>query len=171
MKNLLLLPISDLIRRGWRLNWPLTLAGISYLMLAPILLAAIWLDPRVITGAPAWVKPLKFVLSTGIYALTFLWLLNYVQGRRRWVQLAAGVTGLALAVENVLIILQVLRGTTSHFNNSTLFDAAVFGIMGAFIGVAALMNLLLAIWLIRQRMPTRCWRGDYVWAYCSRSWA
>jgi hypothetical protein len=49
----------------------------------------------------------------------------------------------------------VLRGTSSHFNVSTPFDAAVFSLMGGFITAVSVCTLLLAIWLIRQRLPDR----------------
>ncbi|MBK8049631.1 MAG: hypothetical protein IPK16_22490 [Anaerolineales bacterium] len=123
------------------------------LALVPILLLLMWLDPVAITGVNGWVKPLKFSLSIAVYTATFLWLLTLVQGRRRWVKLAANITAAGLMIEIVLITMQVARGTSSHFNVSTPFDAAVFSIMGAMISLVAVMNLLLAIWLLFQRMP------------------
>jgi len=145
-------PIS-LLRRAWVFNGPLTATILFNLALATLLLAAMLLDPKAITGVNGWIKPLKFALSIAIYAATFLWLLTLVQGRRRWVQLAANVVAVGLIVEIVLITLQVLRGTTSHFNVSSPLDAAIFAVMGVFISAVAVMNLLLAIWLLLQRMP------------------
>jgi hypothetical protein len=118
-------------------------------------MAVALVDPLVITGAPAWIKPLKFAISGGIYGASFLWLLTYIRGRHRWVQIAATVTGVALIVETALITLQVIRGTTSHFNVSTPFDAAVFSAMGGFITVLATFALVAGIWLIFQRMDDR----------------
>jgi hypothetical protein len=131
----------------------LTLAILFHLALIPITLVAAVVDPTIITGAYAWIKPLKFAISGAIYCLTFLWLLTFVQRRRFWVQMAATVTGVALMVETVLISMQVVRGTTSHFNISTSFDSMVFNIMGGFVILLASMNLLLGIWLIFQRLP------------------
>lgn len=147
--------LAKLVARGWLTNRWLTLSGLVYVGLVPIFVVAIWADPRVITGAPAWIKPLKFALSSAIYVATFLWLLTYVQGRRRAVAIVAGLTGLGLLVENLLIGFQTLRGTTSHFNMSTPLDGAIFGIMGAFITLIAVLNLLLGIWLIFTRIPDR----------------
>ena len=36
-------------------------------------LAGLLLDPRVITGAPAWLKPAQFAISTAVYSLTLAW--------------------------------------------------------------------------------------------------
>ncbi|RIK43815.1 MAG: hypothetical protein DCC55_04525 [Chloroflexi bacterium] len=141
------------IRRAWAANWLLTLAGLAHLALIPLFLVAWAVDPSTILGQPAWVKPLKFALSGGIYAFTFLWLLGYVRGWPRFKQFAAGATGVALLVETSLIAMQVIRGTASHFNAATVFDATVFSIMGGFITLIALLNLGLAILLLGQRLP------------------
>lgn len=143
----------SLLRRAWCFNWPLTLTTLINLALVPLILAAMLIDPKVITGVNGWIKPFKFTLSIAIYTGTFLWLLTLVQGRRRAVQIAANVTALALLGEIVLIIMQVVRGTTSHFNFTTPFDAAVFNTMGALIMAVAVANLLLGILLVFQRMP------------------
>ncbi len=143
------------LRQAWNFSPVLTLAGIFHLALVPVFAAAAIADPRIIAGAPAWIKPLKFAISIAIYTGTFIWLLTYVRGHRRLVQVAASLTGLGLTVETVLIAMQVLRDTTSHFNTSTAFDGAVFTTMGMVITMVALLNLLLAVWLVRQRLDDR----------------
>lgn len=144
---------GGLLRRAWAFNWPLTLTVLINLALVPVVVVAMLADPKIITGVNGWIKPLKFIVSAAVYAATFLWLLTLVQGRRRWVQAAANVTAFALMIEIVLIVAQVVRGTTSHFNIGTPFDAAVFTTMGALITLVAVLNLMLGIWLIFQRMP------------------
>lgn len=146
-------PARSLLSRAWSFSPLLTLAGIANLMLIPLFLVAALADPRLITGVPAWIKPLKFAISITIYSATFLWLLTFVQGRGRLVRLAAGISGFGLLVEMALIATQVVRGTTSHFNISAPFDAAVFSLMGGFITIVSICTLLTAILLIRQRMP------------------
>jgi len=47
---------------GGVVNWLLTLAGLFHLALIPLLLTAMLVDPKVITGANAWIKPLKFAV-------------------------------------------------------------------------------------------------------------
>lgn len=150
---------NRIIRHAWATHWPLTLATLINTALIPIMLVMLVLDPKIITGAPAWIKPLKFVISVAIYCATFLWLLTYVEGKRHWFQKVATVTAVALIIENALIIMQVIRNTTSHFNASTAFDSAVFSVMGIFIIVVSVCNLLLAIQLTRQKMtdPVFAW--------------
>jgi hypothetical protein len=149
------LSITGWLGRAWATNRLLTLAGLLHLLLIPVFLVAWLADPRLILGQPAWVKPLKFALSGGVYAFSFVWLLTFVPRFPRLKQIAASATGLALIVETPLIALQVVRGTTSHFNVATPFDATLFSVMGGFIMLLAVMNLVLAVLLLFQRLPDR----------------
>ena len=129
------------------------LLGVSAGCLVVLVVAAIGLvaDPRQITGDLAWLKPLKFAVSIAIYCATLAWLLTLAQGQRRLVRTAAWATGVALALELALIVLQVVRGTTSHYNIGTPFDAAVFQAMGALLPVVYGGAVLTAVLLTRQR--------------------
>jgi hypothetical protein len=141
------------LSRLWNFNKFLTLLLAFSFVLIPIYAVAAMVDPRLITNAPAFVKPLKFIVSITIYLSTFLWLLTLVQGRRFWLNVLGNVTALGLLFEMVLITGQALRGVTSHFNQTTPFDEMVFSMMGMTIVVVALMNLILGIWLLFQRLP------------------
>lgn len=141
------------LRRAWRINRPLALVGAAMLVILAAALVGLAVDDRVITGALAWMKPAKFAISIAIYSFTLLWLLTFVEGRRRLVALVSWGTAIAFIVEMVAIVGQVMRGTTSHFNMSTPFDAAVWGTMGAAIMIFWLLSLLTALLLLRQRLP------------------
>jgi len=148
------------LRRALALNRPLTLVGLTMLVALAGTLIGLLADQRVITGAPAWLKPAKFAISISIYSFTFLWLLSFVQGHARLVRLITNVTALAFIVEMILIVTQVVRGTTSHFNLATPLDATIFSTMGLFIVVAWVMSLLAAVLLLRQPLPD----SAYAWA-------
>ena len=147
--------MKQVIRQAWSFHRVLTAATLVSIALVLPPLFGMMFDPKIITGVNAWIKPLKFAMSSAIYAASFLWLLTFVQGRPRLVGALGNVTGVVLVLEVALIAMQVARGTTSHFNASTPFDAAVFSVMGGAITVLALMCLTLAILLLRQRMPDR----------------
>jgi hypothetical protein len=149
-------PIT-LLRRAWTLNAPLTLLGV--VMVGTLLAALVGLvaDHQVITGAPAWLKPAKFAISVTIYSFTFVYLLQFVRGRRRLVAFVANATALALLVEMVIIVGQVIRGTASHFNVSTPLDVALWGTMAGFIGLTWTMALILGVLLLFQSMPDPVW--------------
>src|SRR4051812_1131327 len=69
---------SNLIKQLWHTDAPLT--GSSVLMLAAFATALVGLliDPRTITGMPAWLKPAKFAISTAIYMVTLAWIFTYL---------------------------------------------------------------------------------------------
>ena len=80
--------------------------------------AAMLLDPRTIDGAPAWLKPAKFAVSTAIYSATLAWVLTHLPGWPRLRRVAAVTTATVFVVEVALIAVQAGRGTYSHFNSS-----------------------------------------------------
>src|SRR5215204_7749867 len=99
---------------------------LAMLVLDAIALLGLIVDPRVITGAPVWMKPLKFATSIAIYGATLLWMLTFIPDRPRLVAAISWGVFLGFGVEMALIVMQVLRNTTSHFNVATSFDAAMF---------------------------------------------
>src|SRR4028118_1198436 len=121
----------DLLGRAWSSSRPLAFVGATMLLVLAVSLAGLLLDPRVITGAPAWLKPMKFAISISIYCFTLLWMLTFVRGRLRLVALISRVTAVALFVEMALIAGAAALGTTSHYNVRTPLHAAVWGTMGA----------------------------------------
>ena len=133
------------------------LAGVAALCVLALVgtTVGLLLDDRSITGAPAWLKPAKFAVSIGVYCATLAWVLRRVTGHRRAVAVIAWTTALALVAELVLIDLQVVRGTTSHFNGDTPFDTAVFNAMGGFVALVFLAAAGAAVLLLRQGGLTR----------------
>ncbi|WP_083940252.1 hypothetical protein, partial [Saccharomonospora saliphila] len=106
-------------------------------------------DDRVLVGAPIWLKPLKFALSIGIYSVTWAWLFSLLRGRRRLAhRVSTVIVGVAL-VEYAVIVTQVVRGTTSHFNLSTPLNTALWGLMGSSIIVLWVGTLVLTLLLLR----------------------
>ena len=147
--------LRRLLHRALEANPALTIMGGAMLITFVATLVGIFVDHRVITGAPAWLKPAKFAISVSTYCFTFVWMLRFVENRPRLVRLLANVTTASLIVEMAVILTQAARGTTSHFNQTTPLNTALWFTMGAFIVVVWMMNLLLAIMLLLQRMPDR----------------
>src|SRR5919112_933121 len=140
----------DFLAEAWRRNPPLVALVLGVLAVAAVALLGLVLDPRAITGAPAWMKPLKFAISIAIYGATLLWMLTFIPDRPRLVAVISWGVFLGLGLEMVLIVMQVLRNTTSHFNQATPFDAAVFTTMGAAIAGLWLLNAIIAFLLARR---------------------
>jgi hypothetical protein len=120
-------------------------------------LCGLVVDRRVITGAPAWLKPAKFALSTMIAAWSFAFCISSTRIWPRVTRALDIVLAAGLAIEIALIDMQAARGTTSHFNFATPFDGAVFAVMGVSILCIWLGMLLLTIVLFRQSYASSAW--------------
>jgi hypothetical protein len=147
--------LRQFLRRTFAANRPLTIMGGAMVLTVLGTVVGVLVDHRVITGAPAWLKPAKFAVSVSIYCFTFVWLLGFVENRPRLVRLITNLTVVSFVVEMIVIIGQAARGTTSHFNLTTPLNTFLWFTMGAFIVLVWTMNLLLAILLILPRMPDR----------------
>ena len=113
-----------------------------------VLLIVSLLDSYEILGINRWIKPMKFFMSVGTYLWTLAAYLYFVPGRTRAKKVIAWGASLLMLGENVLIVMQALRRTTSHFNHATSFDDAVFSVMGLLIVVnTGLIIYLLVIYL------------------------
>lgn len=139
------------LRILWQTNKPMTGAGILLLSALVPTMAGIFLDPRMITGAPAWLKPAKFAISTSIYLLTLAWVFRYLPHWPRLRSITGWISAVVMIVEVAIICVQAARGTTSHFNISTPFDATLFATMGIGILIAWLASVAVAVALFRER--------------------
>ena len=112
-------------------------------------------DPRIITGAPAWLKPFKFAVSTAIYSLTLAWIFGWLSDWPRVRRVVGWTTAIVFVLEVAIIDAQAWRGTTSHFNVSTPLDAVLFFVMGGAILLQTLVSVAVAVALWRQRFTDR----------------
>src|SRR6516165_6091459 len=124
-----------MLKRLWKTDAPLTATGLMMLPVLAILAVGLIVDPRLITGAPLWLKPAKFALSIAVYVFTVAWVFTFIPGFERTRRIVGWVTAVAMVLELAIIDLQAYRGTTSHFNFSTPLDAVLFTVMGSAIVV------------------------------------
>lgn len=140
-------PFSEIHRRDKLLS----LVGWANLILFALMLFGLALDTRTVMGISPWIKPIKFSLSIAIYLGTLAWLLAYLPGPAWGKGLIRWGASLAMIAEIVCIVTQAARGTTSHYNYSTFFDARVFDLMAVMI----LLNTMLAGFLFLLFMTQR----------------
>ncbi len=128
--------------------------SVANLFLLAVALVGLAVDPREITGAPAWLKPAKFGISGAIYLFTLAWMVREVPDSRM-LRVASRLIAWIIAGETALIALQAARGTTSHFNIDTPINAAIFSTMGIGIATVWVMSAVL-LWVhARTRAPDR----------------
>ena len=139
----------------WRASPPLTVVGALMLVVAVASLVGILVDPRIITGAPAWLKPFKFAVSTAVYSLTLAWIFGYLSDWPRVRRVVGWTTAIVFVLEVAIIDMQAWRGTTSHFNVSTPLNMVLFSVMGVAILVQTFVSVAVAVALWRQRFTDR----------------
>jgi len=146
---------TALLRALWRNSPPLTVVGILMLVVAVPSLIGVFVDPRIIAGAPAWLKPFKFAVSTALYSLTLAWMFEWLPDWPRVRRVVGWTTAMVFVLEVALIDTQAWRGTTSHFNVSTPLNATLFIVMGGAILLQTLVSVAAAAALWRQRFTDR----------------
>jgi hypothetical protein len=140
-----------MVRRLWQGSPELVAtAGLMLVVLAGAIVG-LATDPTIITGAPAWLKPAKFAVSITIYTLTLAWILTVIPEWTRTRRAIGWLTAVTMVLEISIISGQAWRGTTSHFNVSTVFDGTLFTIMGLAIVVQTLSTIAVAVALWRHR--------------------
>jgi hypothetical protein len=134
--------------RGYeRLLW----WGGGLLLLSAAVHSLVWLasgEPW--SGTVSWRKPILFGESFGVTLLSMAWILRHLPVARRtgWI-VGVGLVASSL-VEVGLITMQRWRGVASHFNFTTDFDSAVFGVMGFAVTVFATFTIVVLVWAARR---------------------
>ncbi len=131
---------------------PLVRMALVSTVLLLVALIGLAVDTRVITGAPAWLKPAKFGLSVAVYLLSLAWMVRDLP-RTPTLRRATSTIAWIITAEVLLICVQAARGTTSHFNVNTPIDSAIFSAMGLCIATVWIASAVI-LWQ-HWRAPSR----------------
>jgi hypothetical protein len=137
---------KEIIRR----NAPMAYMGTSFLILSVFLGCCAFFNSSEILGLNTMIKPLKFALSTWIYAWTLAYLLYYVnkQAAVRKFTILAIVT---MVFENAVITAQAFRGQLSHFHVNSIAGGILYALMGVMIVWLTTATLVLSLRFILQK--------------------
>nr|WP_294948658.1 hypothetical protein [uncultured Mucilaginibacter sp.] len=134
--------------------------GIAHLALLLLLLLIMQFDHRQLMGINLWIKPIKFAISIAIYCLTWPLFLQYLPFERLNKRFA-NFTVFAMTFEMLAIATQAARGQLSHYNNSSIYNSVLFGLMGIVIVSQTLFALYMGIKFFRvkarQITPALLW--------------
>jgi len=126
----------DWIDLQWQsLSWASKfLVVYALVMLAALLLTYAWSlnDHRFIRDVGIWVKPMKFMASTALFALTTVWVLKVAHSSVDQTEVFGWIVALLVTTslfEVVYISYQAAQGAGSHYNVSDPFHAFMFGVM------------------------------------------
>jgi hypothetical protein len=117
---------------------PVVVVALVHALGALVCLAALALDLPDVRGVHPALKPLKFQVSIAIFLATMALVLPRLDVAPRLRDGLGWALALTMLIESVPIAMQAVRGTTSHFNQSTPLDAALWRAMVAAIVVATL---------------------------------
>ncbi|MEW7280207.1 hypothetical protein ABW636_16575 [Aquimarina sp. 2201CG1-2-11] len=127
---------------------------IVHLFLTIISIFGLLIDDRTLMGVNVWIKPLKFLISGGIYILTVGFLMTLYPYSKTKKNVLNAIVSWTLLVETGIIIYQASRGVQSHYNNSSLFDGLLFAAMGILIAINVIIMILFIIDTIRLKLKT-----------------
>ena len=140
---------------GIRWHRPLLVLAAAMGVLVAVCLIGLVVDPRQSLGVNVWEKPLKFAISTAIYAVTWSWLIGQLQRFQRVAWWAGTISAILLLIELVIITGAAAAGITSHFNVSTPFNTVLWAIMAASIGTLWVATFVVSIILFRNPLGDR----------------
>jgi hypothetical protein len=153
-------PARELARNVWNGHRLLAVTAVVSLGVLAFALVAQLFDARLILGAPAWAKPAKFGASIAVMAISLAWIIGQMEDPERRVARAGSAIAVVALGELGTIIIQVVRGVPSHFNNATIPDALVFAAMGL---------AIMILWLAQVYLTARSFRQSF--ADAARTWA
>jgi len=88
-----------------------------------------------LAGDVSFRKAISFGEAFGLTVISLAWFLTFLPKKRLLWWILSSLYSVATFIEVFLVTMQVWRGVPSHFNFSTPFDAAVFGMMGVSISL------------------------------------
>jgi hypothetical protein len=146
---------TSAVRRAATWHRPLMILVAAMAMLTVVTAVGAFTDERVLLGAPIWLKPFKFSVSVLLYALTLAWMLSLLPRRSRFATWPAVVITGSLVVEMVVIVGQVIRGQTSHYNETTPLNTVLWQAMSVAIMILFVAHFVIGVAVLRARIPDR----------------
>ncbi|MCE9600022.1 MAG: hypothetical protein K8S54_18825 [Spirochaetia bacterium] len=141
---------SKMLLRTLQSNPPLAFAVGYNALLLVILVPLAFIDHRLITGQPIWIKPVKFAISLVLYSATIAIILSRLD-RPRPVKIISWIVSITGLIEMICIVGQASRGVSSHFNQDSMFDGAIFSLMGLSISILWVSHIWAAVLLLKSK--------------------
>jgi hypothetical protein len=126
-----------------------------------VTLGALAVDERLLNGIPVWIKPLKFQASLALHFATLVLLARLLPAARLGMRVFRAVVAVSTGAglfEIAWIMLQAARGRASHFNEETVLEQVMYGLMGIGAVVLVAAPFLMSVWLWRDH--GKALRGD-----------
>lgn len=125
--------------------------GVASVGFATVLVPLWLIDPRTVGGVSTWEKPLKFFISSAIFAFTYSWLSSFITRNERLVKITGWVILVAFMVELLLITGVAAFAQTSHFNVSSPLAITIWALMAVFISAVLIATVILSLLILRDK--------------------
>jgi hypothetical protein len=113
-----------------------------------------------VLGINAWIKPMKFFISTVFFSWTMGWYLFYLNEPRK-TTIYSWALIITLLFELIYIAWQAARGELSHFNISSALHGMMFSLMGLVITIITAWTGYIAFLFWRRPLPQLS--DSYLW--------
>ncbi|MCE2612189.1 hypothetical protein LVD13_04330 [Flavobacteriaceae bacterium D16] len=144
--------ISEVLRKVRKESPILYYIAIINLIGALICIPGLLWDDRTLMGVNVWIKPIKFLISVGIYILTLGYLITFYPFSSLKKKIIRNIVAWTLLFENIIIVTQGVRGVQSHYNVHTVLDSILFGMMGFLIAINVVVMAFFVIETIRLKL-------------------
>jgi len=144
--------ISEVLRKIRKESPILYYIAIINLIGAIVCIPGLLWDDRTLMGVNVWIKPIKFLISVGIYILTLGYLITFYPFSKLKKNIIRNIVAWSLLLENTIVVTQAGRGVQSHYNMSTAIDGILFGMMGILIAINVTVMVFFVIETIRLKL-------------------
>lgn len=123
--------------------------------LAIVFMVVSLFDTKQVMGINAWIKPIKFFISIGLFNWTMAFYLSLLPSEmEKRISTYSIMVVIVFLIEMVIITGQAARGQLSHFNISTPLNGALFSLMGIAIMTLTVWTAITAIWFFKTPVPS-----------------
>ncbi len=126
--------------------------ALANLIVAVVCIPGLFLDDRTLMGVNVWIKPIKFLISVGIYILTVGYLITLYPFSKLKKNIIRNIVAWSLLLENIIIVTQGARGVQSHYNVYAALDGILFAMMGILIAIKVTVMAFFVIETIRLKL-------------------
>ncbi len=134
--------------------------GAVYAVMAVVCFILVYVTNIQVLGISAFIKPMKFYISSVIYTFTMAWILHYLNDSKL-VTAFSWTLVVTLTFENIYISYKAFIGQQSHFNIATSFNSAMFSLMAVAITIITLFTAYIAVVFFTKDFPALS--NSYVW--------
>ncbi len=139
---------QELIQELFRREPFFAATALCFTMLMLPTLFAMTIEERTLLGINIWIKPFKFELALTVYMATLAWFAGWLPKgttQQLWYRIISITVVICILLEMVWIAGAAGNGVASHFNMSSPFMGAIYGVMGLLALCLTAITMLYAV--------------------------